>query len=214
MSANHRLSGLVAKAKAMNMPGAKIEGAIEKATKSAGADAMERCEYEGTGPGGCFVVVECLTDKRTRTAAEMRHIFRGAGGALGQPGSAAFNFETVGVVDLTAKKSLLEDAILDAALSAGADDVEWDEEEEEDGTHAARIVCAPAAFPKVLEAFTALAKPKAPSAGPLPTIHNAAIIRRPTNTVELDPEQEDAFRTMLGEFEDSQDVQNVYHNVQ
>ncbi len=104
--------------------------------------------------------------------------------------------------------------ILEAALAAGADDVLWDddEEDEHDGAaqDAARVVCAPAAFPHVLQAFTALAK----GPDPKPTIVNAAIIRNPLNAVELQGEQLEAFQAMLAEFEDSPDVQNVFHNVQ
>ena len=122
-AANPRLRAAIAWAREENMPRDKIDAAIKRGTGNTDADQFEAIRYEGYGAGGVAVIVQALTDNRNRTAAEVRSIFTKCGGNLGEPGSVAFMFEYVGMVAFDASVSG-EDAMLEAAIDAGADNCE------------------------------------------------------------------------------------------
>ena len=124
---NLKLKYAVEKAKAANMPKDNIERAIKSASGDKGGDEFEHLTYEGYAPGGVAVMVACLTDKRTRTAPEVRNVFEKRGGNMGTPGSVSFMFDhkSVFVVECGDKD---EDALMEIAIESGADDVQVDGE--------------------------------------------------------------------------------------
>ncbi len=122
---NSKLKDVIAKAKANNVPNENIERIIKKAAGDGEANNYEELIYEGYGIGGVAVVVETLSDNRNRTAGEMRHYFDKCGGNLGQSGSVMFMFDRKGIITIEAE-GLEEDAALEAALEAGADDFNFD----------------------------------------------------------------------------------------
>ena len=123
---NSKLKDVIAKAKAANVPNDNIERIIKKAAGDGNADNYEEIVYEGYGPAGVAVIVEALTDNRNRTAGDVRHYFDKYGGNMGQQGSVMFMFSRQGVV-LVDAEDVEEDAIMEAALEAGAEDVITDE---------------------------------------------------------------------------------------
>src|SRR3712207_5919387 len=123
---NPRLRAAVLAARAQNMPKDNIERAIKK-SQEAGGDDYQEVRYEGFAPGGVGVIVETLTDNRNRTASEVRSAFTKYGGALGETGAVSFMFDRVGEIEYPASAGSA-DAMLEAALEAGADDVESDED--------------------------------------------------------------------------------------
>src|SRR5947207_9170489 len=142
---NAALANAVEKAKALRMPKENIERAIARGT-GAGADAaaIESVTYEGYGPGGVAILIECLTDNRNRTAAEIRHVFSRADASLGEPGSVSWMFEKRGVVLVDAERYSEDDLI--GAIDAGAQDVVTEGD-------SLRIVCDPADLRAVREAL-------------------------------------------------------------
>ncbi len=120
---NPRLRNAMIEARTNNMPKDRIEAAIKKASSSAVGDNFEAIRYEGYGVSGVAIIVEALTDNRNRTASEVRSIFTKMGGSLGETGSVAFMFDHVGVIQF-AKNITEEEKIFEAALEAGADDIE------------------------------------------------------------------------------------------
>jgi YebC/PmpR family DNA-binding regulatory protein len=137
--ANPRLRLAVEKARAANMPKDNIERAIAKGTGTGEGAAFEEATYEGYGPGGTAILVEVLTDNRNRTVGEVRHVLTRAGGSLGDPGCVSYLFEKRGVLTFEGVEG---DALMEAALEAGADDVT-----EEDGVFT--VVTSPASFSAV-----------------------------------------------------------------
>lgn len=125
---NPRLRTIVEKAKANSMPNDNIEKAILRGTGKLEGVTYDEIAYEGYGPGGIAVLVECLTDSRNRTTADVRHSFTKYGGNLGETGSVNWMFERVGLI-FVKKSKVSEDALIEAALGAGADDVVSDDEE-------------------------------------------------------------------------------------
>ncbi|MBI1867529.1 MAG: YebC/PmpR family DNA-binding transcriptional regulator [Methylocystis sp.] len=190
---NARLRAAVLAARAENMPKDNIERAIKKA---AGADAetYDEVRYEGYAPGGVAVIVEALTDNRNRTAGEVRSYFNKAGGALAETGAVSFMFDRVGLVEFD-RKTASEDAMMEAAIEAGADDVSTTEE-----TH--EIITAPESLREV--AKTLESKFGEPN--------KAALVWRPQNTIEVDDEAGERILKLVGALEDNDDVQNVYAN--
>src|ERR687888_2079955 len=144
---NAALANAIEKAKALRMPKENIERAIARGT-GAGADAtaIESVTYEGYGPGGVAILIECLTDNRNRTAAEIRHIFTRADANLGEPGSVAWMFEKKGVLLVDANRYSEDDLM--AAIDAGAEDLSSEGD-------SIRIVCEPARLRAVREALEA-----------------------------------------------------------
>ena len=123
---NSKLKDAIAKAKAANVPSDNIERIIKKAAGDGEANNYEELIYEGYGPSGVAVVVETLTDNRNRTAGEMRHYFDKCGGNLGQNGSVMFMFDRKGIIIIEAEEQS-EDAVMEAALDAGAEDFNFDD---------------------------------------------------------------------------------------
>lgn len=191
---NPRLRAAIDKALGGNMTKDTIERAIKRGAGSQDGDNFEEVRYEGYGPGGVAVMVDCMTDNRNRTVSEVRHAFTKCGGNLGTDGSVAFLFTKQGVLSFPAGNN--EDAIMEAALEAGAEDVVANEDGSID------VLTAPDAFMGVKEAMQ--------KAGLAP--EQAEVTMRAGTSVKL--EAEDAVRMvkMLDMLEDLDDVQNVYSN--
>jgi YebC/PmpR family DNA-binding regulatory protein len=190
---NARLRAAIMAARAENMPKDNIDRAIKKA---AGNDAenYEQVRYEGYGPGGVAVIVEVLTDNRNRTAGDVRAAFTKSGGNLAETGAVSFMFDHVGVIEYDARAASAE-AMFEAALEAGADDVV-----SSDTTH--EIYAAQDHFGSVVKTLEAkFGEPR-----------KAALTWRPQNTVAIDDELGEKLFKMLDTFNDHDDVQNVYAN--
>jgi len=190
---NARLRAAIIAARAENMPKDNIERAIKKA---AGADTAnyEEVRYEGYGPGGVAVIVEVLTDNRNRAAGEVRATFTKSGGNLAETGAVSFMFDHVGVIEYDASAASGE-AMFEAALDAGADDVVSGE-----GGH--EIYAAPDHFGSVAKALEArFGEPR-----------KASLVWRPQNTVAVDDEQGEKLIKLIDNLNDNDDVQNVYAN--
>jgi len=190
---NPRLRLAVLAARAENMPKDNIERAIKKA---AGGDTenYDEVRYEGYAPGGVAVIIEALTDNRNRTAGEVRSYFTKAGGALAETGAVSFMFDRVGVIEFPAKAAS-EDAMMEAAIEAGADDVSSDE----DGHEITTSLEGLAEVTKALEAK--FGEPK-----------SSKLIWRPQNNILVDDEAGEKILKLINALEDNDDVQNVYAN--
>ena len=191
---NSKLKDVIAKAKAANVPNDNIDRIIKKAAGEGGADNYEEIVYEGYGPAGVAVVVEALTDNRNRTAGDVRHYFDKYGGNMGQQGSVMFMFSRQGVV-LVDGEDVEEDAIMEAALEAGADDVITDE-----GVYDIRTGVHDVA--DVADALTAAGF----------TVVSAQAEYVPSTTVRLEGDNITQMGKMLEMFEDNDDIQAVWHN--
>ncbi len=191
---NPRLRAAMSAAREANMPRDTIERAVKKATGTAGGEDYVEVRYEGYGPAGVAVIVEALTDNRNRTASEVRAAFNKHGGALGETNSVSFMFNRVGVVEYPAKAGTA-DAMLEAAIEAGADNAE-------SGLDGHEITCAPDDFFAVRDALEA--RFGAPAA--------AKLDWRPATSVTLDEERATSLLRLVDALEDSEDVQNVYAN--
>jgi YebC/PmpR family DNA-binding regulatory protein len=190
---NARLRAAVIAARAENMPKDNIERAIKKA---AGADGenYDEVRYEGYAPGGVAVIVEALTDNRNRTAGEVRSYFTKAGGSLAETGAVSFLFDRVGLIVFD-RKVADDEAMLEAAIDAGADDVVSGSEEHEVFTSVAALSEAQ----RALEAR--FGEPR-----------KASIVWRPQNTIAVDDEAGERVLRLIGALEDNDDVQNVTAN--
>ena len=193
---NPRLRLAVDKAKAANMPADTIKKNIDKATGALEGVSYEEIRYEGYGIAGAAIIVDCMTDNRVRTVAEVRHAFSKYGGNLGAEGSVAFQFKHVGQFVFAPGTS--EDKVMEVALEAGADDVIADD----DG--AIEVLCAPPAFEAVKNALE--------KAGLKPGV--AEVTMRAENTVELSGDDAQRMQKLLDIIEDLDDVQEVYHNAE
>jgi YebC/PmpR family DNA-binding regulatory protein len=191
--ANPRLRLAINNAKSQSVPKDNIQRAIDKATGADGAE-YEEIRYEGFGPAGIGVIVEVSTDNKNRAAAEVRTAFAKNGGNLGETGSVAFMFDHMGEVQYSADVAD-EEAMLEAAIEAGAEDVLSDGE-----THI--IYCAREDLSEVAKALEA-------SFGE-PT--SANMIWKPQNTIDVGADKAGTLLKMLDALEDSDDVQNVYAN--
>ncbi len=190
---NPRLRLAVKAAKAQSMPKDNIDRAIKK-SEEAGGDSFEEVRYEGFGTGGVGVIVEALTDNRNRTAGDVRSTFAKAGGNLGESGSVSFMFDHVGEIIFEASVASADD-MFEAAIEAGADDCESDEDE-----HV--LYCATDALNEVntnLEAKFGEAK-------------SMGFTWKPQNSIELNEDKAAKLLKMIDTLEDSDDVQNVYAN--
>jgi YebC/PmpR family DNA-binding regulatory protein len=190
---NPRLRAAMMAARAENMPKDNIERAIKKAL-GGDADNYEQVRYEGYGPAGVAVIVELLTDNRNRAAGEVRAAFTKSGGNLAETGAVSFMFDHVGVIEYDAKAASAE-AMFEAALDAGADDVVSTAD-----TH--EIYAAQDHFGSVAKALEAkFGEPR-----------KAALTWRPQNTVAVDDEQGEKVLKLIENLNDNDDVQNVYAN--
>ncbi len=194
---NPRLRAAIDKGLAANMSKDSIERAIKKATGELEGASYEEIRYEGYAPGGVAVIVDCLTDNRTRTVADVRHAFTKFGGNLGTDGSVAYLFRKQGVISFAPGAD--EDAIMEAALDAGADDVvSYPDDRSVD------VLAAPDAFPAVKD--TLVKRGLAPA--------QAEITLRADNDVAVAGEQARTVVKLLEWLEDLDDVQNVYSNAE
>jgi YebC/PmpR family DNA-binding regulatory protein len=189
---NPRLRLAVEKAKAVNMPKDKIENAIKKGTGELEGVNYEELRYEGYGIAGAAVMVDCLTDNKVRTVAEVRHGFTKHGGNLGTDGSVAFMFKHCG--QLVFAPGTSEDAVMDAAIEAGAEDVTTDT----DGS--IEVITAPNDFLAVKDALE--------KAGLKPEF--AEVTMKPQSDTELAGDDAVRMRKLLDALEDLDDVQEVY----
>jgi YebC/PmpR family DNA-binding regulatory protein len=189
---NPRLRLAIDKAKAENVPSDTIANAIKRGTGDLEGVSYEEIRYEGYGIGGAAVMVDCLTDNRTRTVAEVRHAFAKYGGNLGTDGSVAFMFKHCGQFIFAPGTS--EDKLMEAALDAGADDVLANE----DGS--VEVLCAPNDFDAVRKALE--------KAGLKPEV--AEVTMRPENEAVLKGEDGARMQKLLDAIEDLDDVQVVY----
>jgi len=194
--ANPRLRLAVDKARAANMPADTVKRNIDKATGNLEGVNYEEIRYEGYGIGGAAIIVDCMTDNRVRTVAEVRHAFSKHGGNLGTEGSVAFQFKHCG--QLVFAPGTSEDKVMEVALEAGADDVIADE----DG--AIEVLTPPADFEAVKNALDA--------AGLKAEV--AEVTMRAENTVELAGDDAQKMQKLLDVLEDLDDVQEVYHNAE
>ncbi len=191
---NPRLRLALDKAFAANMTKDTVERAIQKATGTLEGVVYEELKYEGYAPGGVAVMVECLTDNRNRTVAEVRHAFTKYGGALGTDGSVAYLFNKIGVINFA--PGVDEDSIMEVALDAGADDVV----SADDGS--IEVITDEATFPAVVSAMKA--------AG-LDSV-NAEVTMRASLEVDLDTDAGVKVLRFLDVLEDLDDTQDVYSN--
>lgn len=196
-SYNSRLATVIAKAKAANMPNDNIKRTIEKALGSGSGDNFESVTYEGYGPAGVAVIVEAMTDNRNRTASEVRHHFDKYGGNMGAAGCVAWSFDRKGVIIIDNEDGDYdEDTVLSDALDAGADDIITDESVYE-------VYTAVDSFNAVV---SALEKKKY-------KFLSAQIEMVPQNYIQLtNPDDIKNMEKLLENMEESEDVQNVWHN--
>ncbi len=192
---NARLRSAVMAAKEENMPKDNIDRAIKKGTgELAGGTAYEEVTYEGYGPAGVAVIVEVMTDNKNRTVAEIRHIFSKHGGNLGENGCVAWMFDKKGSIVFD-KKAVGEDALMEVALEAGADDVRDQETEWE-------VITDPVNFDTVKKAIDQKGWKYLDS--------RVGLI--PQNTVKLEGGKAEQMMKLMERLEDNDDVQNVYAN--
>jgi YebC/PmpR family DNA-binding regulatory protein len=191
---NPRLRTAVNAAKAVSMPSDNIKRAIMRGTGELEGATIEEVTYEGYGPGGAAIIVQCATDNRVRTVSEMRHLFSKAGGNLGEPNSVAWMFERKSNVVIEADKAT-EEQLMEVALEAGADDVQ---------NHGDSwvVLSQPEAHDAVVEA---LAKAN------IPTL-SAEVALVPKNTMKVEQKYAAAMMRLLEQLEDHDDTQNVYTN--
>ncbi len=194
LSANPSLRTAVDKAKGQSVPKDAIERAIKRGAGELDGSDYEEVRYEGYGPAGIAIIVDCLTDNRNRTVAEVRHAFSKAGGNLGQGGSVAYMFSSLGVLSYAPGSD--EDAIMEAALDAGAEDVVA----EEDGM--VEVLTAPEDYIKVKEAMTA--------AGLEPV--DSELTMRAANNSEVGVEDGEKVMRLIDTLEELDDVQEVFSN--
>ncbi len=194
---NSRLATVITKAKAANMPNDNIKRVLEKAASAGSGDAYESITYEGYGPSGIAVIVETMTDSRNRTAATVRHHFDKFGGKMGAAGCVSWNFSKKGVLVIDDEdEDYEEDTVMLDAMDAGADDFEAEE-------HCYTIYTAPDDFNAVADALTAKGY----------SFVSAQIEMVPGEYKKLDNADDIAnMEKLLDNFEDDDDVQNVWHN--
>ncbi len=193
LESNARLRLAVDKAKQSNMPKDNIERAIKKGTGDLDGVTYEEGIFEGYGSGGVAVIVEFMTDNRTRTVAEVRHAFNKYGGSLGVSGSVAFMFDRKGQIMFNADNDF--DTIFEAALEAGAEDVK-----DEDGV--IEVITDPAEFENVRNTLTQQGL----------EFESAEVTMIPQNMNPVEGKQAESLMKMIDVLEDNDDVQNVYAN--
>jgi YebC/PmpR family DNA-binding regulatory protein len=190
---NPRLRAAILAARAENMPKDNIERAVKKSQGNE-AENYDEIRYEGYGPGGVAVIVEALTDNRNRTAGDVRAVFTKAGGNLAETGAVSFMFSHVGLVEYDAKVASA-DAMLDAAIEAGAEDVASN-----DDGH--QVFTTPETLRDVAKALEAkFGEPR-----------KAALLWKPQNTIALDDEAGEKLLKLIETLDEHDDVQNVYAN--
>ncbi len=193
---NLSLRYVIDEAKAVNMPKDTIANAIKKGTGELGAENYEDATYEGYGPGGVAIIIESLTNNRSRTAPDLRSMFDRYGGNLGTTGSVAFQFSKMGVITIKSDATS-EEALMDLALEAGAEDVK-------DEGEVFEVLTQPVQFHKVKEAIDAKGI----------AVEAAEITYLPQNTVAVDGDKSQSLLKLIDVLEDHDDVQSVSHNAE
>lgn len=196
ISANPRLRLAVDKAKVQSMPKDNIDRAIRRGSGEGGDADYQEIRYEGYGPGGTAVIVDCMTDNRNRTAADVRHAFSKYGGNLGADGSVGYLFNHVGLLAYPPGSD--EDAIMAAAIEAGAEDVVVDEDE------SIEVLTDPAEYESVRDAMREAGFPP----------EHSELTMRATTSVKPGLQEATSMLKMLETLEDLDDVQNVYSNAE
>jgi YebC/PmpR family DNA-binding regulatory protein len=193
-SGNPRLRSAIAAARAENMPKENIERGIKKGTGELEGVSYDEVTYEGYGPGGVAVLVDCLTDNRNRTVADLKHIFDRNGGTLGEPGSVSYRFKKKGVIAIE-KKAVDEDRLLTVALDAGAEDVK-------DAGDQFEVICVPSDLEIIR---TAVERAKIPFV-------SCEVSKIPQDTIALEGKKAQQMVSLVDALEDHDDVSNVYAN--
>ncbi|MCL2260411.1 MAG: YebC/PmpR family DNA-binding transcriptional regulator [Fibromonadales bacterium] len=194
--ANPRLRAAILKAKGQSLPAKNIESAIAKGIGGNSGANMEEPMYEGYGPNGCAILVQCLTDNRTRSVADVRNIFNKNGGNMGEQGSVSWTFKRKGIIVIDAAANP-EDKVMDLVLEAGATDMST-----QDDVH--EIETTPESFESVTKALEN-AKIE---------MLSAELTYIPETTVKLEGEDAQKLMRMIERLEDNEDVQDVYHNAE
>jgi YebC/PmpR family DNA-binding regulatory protein len=192
---NARLRAGIDKALSANMTKDTIERAIKRGSGAEGADDMHELRYEGYGPSGVALIIDAMTDNAQRTVADVRHALAKHGGNLGTSGSVAFQFHRVGEIVIDTSEPGSEDQVLEAALDAGADDVQTEGSQ-------TTVLSAADNLDAVKNVLT--------SAGFVPV--RADVVMRPENRVPVSGEVADTLRDLIEWLEELDDVQEVYHN--
>jgi YebC/PmpR family DNA-binding regulatory protein len=191
---NPRLRDAVSKALAANMKKDTVDNAIKRGSGAADGENYEEVRYEGYGPAGVAVMVECLTDNRNRTVAEVRHAFSKSGGNLGTDGSVAYLFSKIGLLSYPGGSD--EDAVMEAAMEAGAEDIVTNDDGSID------VTTTPEDFNTVRDAMVA--------AGFEPEV--GEVTMQPSTSVDLQLDDAEKVMRLVDMLEDLDDVQNVYNN--
>ncbi|MGJ8671223.1 MAG: YebC/PmpR family DNA-binding transcriptional regulator [Oceanococcus sp.] len=195
-AANPRLRLAMDKAMSQSMPKDNIERAVKRGSGQMEGDAYEEIRYEGYGAGGVAVMVDCMTDNRNRTVAEVRHAFTKYGGNLGNDGSVAYLFDKKG--SFLFAPGADEEQIMEAALEAGAEDViSYD-----DGS--VEVVTGPEEYQVVKDAFEAVKL----------AAEDSDVTMRPQTSIELDEDGFSSVQQLIDVLDDLDDVQNVYSNAE
>lgn len=193
-TANPRLRSAIAAAKTANMPMTNIDRAIKKGTGELPGVSYDEVMYECYGPGGCALLIECLTDNKNRTVAEVRHILSKHAGSMGESGSVAWMFERKGEITVSGEGHS-EDELMEIALEAGAEDLSI-----EDGV--ALMTCQPEDLESVKQALESRRI----------EIEGAEIALVPKNTIAVEGKEAEQVIRLMESLEDHDDVQNVYSN--
>jgi YebC/PmpR family DNA-binding regulatory protein len=192
---NPRLRTVIGKAKAVNMPSDNIDKAIKKGTGELPGVSYEEVNYEGYGPGGVAIIVNCLSDNKNRTASEIRNIFDKKNGRMAGAGSVAWNFVKKGMISVD-KKAIEEEKLFAIAIEAGAEDFKAEEKE------VFEIYTAPEKLEEVKQALD----------GKEINISSAEIVLVPKSTVRVEGKEAHQILDLMGELEDHDDVQSVASN--
>lgn len=192
--ANPRLRTAIAAAKSVNMPAANIERAVKKGTGELGGVAIEEVHYEGYGPHGVAILVECATDNRNRAANDIRHVFTKYGGSMAAAGAVSYLFRSRGLI-VVEKSAVAEDALLEIVLEAGADDVQT-------GGEVFEVLTPPQALETVREALAARDVP----------VQSAEVTKLASIQVPLGEHDAGGVLKLVEMLEDNDDVQKVYAN--
>jgi YebC/PmpR family DNA-binding regulatory protein len=194
-STNSRLRIAVDKALTANMTRETVDRAVKRGSGAEGGEHMHEIRYEGYGPGGVALIIDCMTDNLQRTVADVRHALAKHGGNLGTSGSVAFQFHKVGELKFATPDAASEEKLLEASLEAGADDVQ-----NADGE--STVLCTQATFEAVKKGLI--------DAGLTPL--SAEIVMRPENRVAVAEDNQETLLDLIDWLEDLDDVQEVYHN--
>ncbi len=204
LNSNPRLRSAVSKARTMNMPKDNIEKAIKKGSGELGSDDFEEIVYEAYGPHGVAIIIEVMTDKKSRTLPEVKNLLTKGGGSLGETGSVGYLFDHMGVILIESKTAegaeITEDDLLEALLEAGAEDYEADE-----GLFVVKT--QKEQFHAVLGAITPLAEERGWN------IVESALQYIPKSMIELSTEQTEKVAGLIDNLDSHDDVQNVYSNL-